>query len=203
MKTLLIGADPFPPYQYINEVGQVVGSDYETVKSIVDKMGYNANYIIEDWSIIERKFLDKEIDIVFQVQKTPEREKQYYFSNKLRDAVTSIITSISNNKDYHNIDELFKEADKLGIIENYQYGHTIDSINPSNKKKFESLDDILQAVNTGLIKFGVVDLGVYEYINMSSKYENIKVLDKLDFNRPLYVAFNDTKLRDKFNNYLD
>lgn len=203
MKYLEIGADPFPPYQYIDENGKVKGSDYETVKSVIDKMEYNANYSIEDWSIIEKRFINKEIDIVFQVQKTPEREKKYHFSKKLRDAVTSIITSTDNDFNYDNISNLFKKGDKLGVIENYQYGEVIDSIDLDSKKYYKTLEDILTDVNKGLVKFGVVDLGVYEYMNKDNVYKNIKVIDNLNFNRPLYVAFNDEFLKDKFNNYLD
>lgn len=203
MKYLEIGADPFPPYQYIDKNGKVKGSDYATIKSVVDKMGYNANYSIEDWSIIEKRFNNKEIDIVFQVQKTPEREMKYYFSKKLRDAVTSIITSLDNDFNYNNINDLFKNGDKLGVIENYQYGEVIDSIDPNNKKYYKILENILTDVNTGLVKFGVVDLGVYEYMNKDHVYRNIKIIDSLNFNRPLYVAFNDESLKDDFDNYLD
>ena len=203
MKYLEIGADPFPPYQYIDKNGKVKGSDYATIKSVVDKMGYNANYSIEDWSIIEKRFNNKEIDIVFQVQKTPEREMKYYFSKKLRDAVTSIITSLDNDFNYNNINDLFKNGDKLGVIENYKYGEVIDSIDLDSKKYYKTLEDILTDVNKGLVKFGVVDLGVYEYMNKDNVYKNIKVIDNLNFNRPLYVAFNDEFLKDKFNNYLD
>lgn len=201
MKPLVIGADPFPPYQYMDDKGEIKGSDYNTVKSIIDKMDYEAKYIIKDWSTIEEKFNEKSIDIVFQVQKTPERERNWYFSSKLRDAVTSIITSLDNTN-YNSLDELFKEQRKLGVIENYQYGEIIDSIEEEKKTYFNSLEEILQSVNEGKLAFGVVDLGVFKHINEKNNYENIKIVDKLNFNRPLYVAFNDKSVRDEFNKHL-
>lgn len=201
MKTLVIGADPFPPYQYIDENGNVCGSDYDTIKSVIDKIGYEAKYIIEEWSLIEKMFNEKNIDIVFQVQKTPEREKFWYLSEKLRDAVTSIATSL-DNINYSNIDDIFKGQGKLGVIENYQYGEIIDSIDVGNKVYFKSLEELLKAVNDGEVEFGVVDLGVFNYMNKDNIYDNIKIIDSLNFNRPLYVAFNDESLRDKFNTYI-
>ncbi len=199
MRTLVIGADPFPPYQYFDENGEIQGLDYEVVKSVIDMMGYKAKFIIDEWSLVEKAFHNKEIDIVFQVQKTPEREKNYYFSDKLRDAVTSIITSTSVT-DCNHINELFKDSLKLGVIENYQYGEVIDSIDLDNKIFFKSLDELVKSINDGITAFGVVDLGVYSHLNKENIYKNVRVLNKLNFNRPLYVAFNDKSLRDEFNN---
>ncbi len=61
---------------------------------------------------------------------------------------------------------------------------------------------MLKAVNDGEVEFGVVDLGVFNYMNKDNIYDNIKIIDSLNFNRPLYVAFNDESLRDKFNTYI-
>lgn len=201
MRHLIIGADPFPPYQYIDKNKNICGSDYDTVSLIIDRMGYKADYIIQEWSLIEKKFNNKEIDIVFQVQKTPEREKLFYFSEKLRDAVTSIVTS-TNKVHYGNIEGLFEENSKLGVIENYKYGEIIDSIGLENKKLFKSIDELLKSVNDKKVAFGVVDLGVFNHLNRQNIYNNIRVLDDMNFNRPLYVAFNDKTLRDEFNIYL-
>lgn len=202
MKSLIIGADPFPPYQYIDENGRICGLDYNIIKSIIDKMGYKADYVIEEWSVVEKMFNEKEIDIVFQVQKTPEREKHWYLSKKLRDAVTSIVTFL-DKVDYDNMDDIFKGKGKLGVIENYQYGKVIDAIDNNNKVYYKSLEEILEAVNSRKLEFGVADLGVFNYINKDNIYDNIKIIDSLNFNRPLYVAFNDESLRNEFNKYLE
>lgn len=201
MKKLIIGADPFPPYQYYDSGVEIKGTDYFTVKSIIDKMGYEAEYIIDDWSKIEKMLIDKEIDVAFQVQKTTEREKLYYFSHKLRDAKTIIVTS-SDNIHHQNIDDLFLDGSKLGVIENYKYGDIIDSIEQHKKVEFKSLEDMLEDVQKGLTSYGVADLGVFNYLNRDSNYYKLKTLRNLVFNRPLFVVFNDSQLRDKFNKHL-
>lgn len=202
MKVLNIGGDPFPPYQYLDENRNVHGLDYDIVKKTVDLMGYESKFIIDEWSVIETMLKNKELDVLFQVQKTPEREKVYYFSEKLRDAVTSIVTS-GDNVDYNVINDLFKDGSKLGVIENYQYGDEIDCIGVENKVQFKSLEDLCDSLNNKEIKFGVVDLGVFNFLNKENIYKNIKVIEKLNFNRPLYVVFNDELVRDKFNLYLN
>jgi len=201
MKTLVVGADPFPPYQYYDENGDIKGSDYDMVKAVIDKMGYEARYIIDEWSVIEKAFSEKKIDLVFQVQKTPERERKYHFSGKLRDATTSIVTW-KDKTDQGSMDELFADGSKLGVIEGYLYGDIIDSIATGSKVNFKSLEDLLQSVNSGETEYGVVDLGVFNYINRNKIYDKVKLLDKLNFNRPLYVCLNDPALRDAFDKYL-
>lgn len=201
MKTLIIGADPFPPYQYYDEKGEIRGSDYEIIKSVIDMMGYNAKFIIDDWSKIESLVIDKEIDVAFQVQKTPEREKMFYFSEKLRDAATVIVTS-GTNTELDDINDLFLDGSKLGVIQNYKYGEVIDSLEQDYKIKFKSLEDLLEAVDNGLINYGVADLGVFNYINKYNIYKNTKIMENLVFNRPLYVVFNDESLKNEFNQNL-
>lgn len=198
MKVLNVGADPFPPYQYIDKAGNIRGSDYEIMDSTIKKMGYEGRYIIDDWSKVENMFDNKELEIAFQVQKTPIREKKWHFSKKLRDAVTSIVTSL-NGVNYNNLDDLLKKGMKLGVLENYQYGEPIESINTNNLVYFKSLEDLLRAVDNQSIDLGVTDLGVFNYMNKNSVYSNIKVLEDLNFNRPLYAVLNSESLRDEFN----
>ena len=89
-----IGADPFPPFQYFDKDGNIRGSDYETINNVILKMGKQAEYILDNWDDVEQKLINKEIDIAFQVQKTHEREKKYYFSNLLIPVSLSFITRI-------------------------------------------------------------------------------------------------------------
>ena len=145
MKILLIGADPFPPYQYIGNEGNIEGSDYQTIKKVVEEMGYEANFLIDEWSVIENKLILKEIDIAFQVQKTPEREKKYFFSEKLRDAVTSI-ASHKENVSEKEISNLLDNEDKLGVIRNYKYGSPVDEIEDGKKEFFDSLEELLESL---------------------------------------------------------
>jgi len=207
-KVLFIGADPYPPYQYIDEDGKLKGLDYEVIRDIIDKMGYDAVFVIKEWSIIEELLSSKKLDVVFQVTKTPEREKRYYFSEKLRDAVEVIVTSknsipsFANMKDF--IDHLTSNNLKLGVMKGYHYGEPVDSIPDENKIPHTSTQEILDSVVSGKVDFGIIDLGILKYHikRNREKYANIKVLENLKVTRPLYVVFNDPSLRDEFNRYL-
>lgn len=203
---LKVGADPFPPYQYVDKDGKIHGLDYELVKKVLEDMGYDAEFIIDDWSKILKMFENKQLDLIFQVQKTPERERKWYFSDKLRDAITVVITSKNNKvkvKDLNDfIGKMSQHKWKLGVVKSYKYGEPFDSIPDQYKVFYSSNETLVTAVNNEKVMFGVIDLGVLNYLVEKHGLNNIRIVDNAKKARPLYVAFNDPLLRDEFNKHL-
>jgi len=200
MKKYRVGADPFPPYQFYNAIGVLEGSDYRTVDEIITKMGATAEYILDDWSKIEKKIIDKEIDIAFQVQKTSEREKLYYFSDLFRNAMTTIISF--TDEDIKSVEEIALLDKKLAIIKGYKYGDVIDQLPERIKVFCHDQQEQVEFVLQNNADYAVVDLGVFEYQAQEKEFKGVKILRHLDFSRPLYVVFNNPSVRDEFNRYL-
>ena len=198
MSVLRVGADPFPPYQYIDEEGNLSGSDYETICKVIQKMGYSADVILREWSDVEELMDAGEIDLAFQVQKTEERLSKWHFSDKLRDSTTVIISLDADSK--VSVNCLADSGEKIGVIRGYKYGDFIDSLDEHNKLACKSLEEILDCILGGRIKYGVADLGVFQYMQKgNSQYSKIKIVKDTSFNRPLYVVFNDSKICSQFN----
>jgi ABC-type amino acid transport substrate-binding protein len=200
MKKYLVGADPFPPYQFYNEIGVLEGSDYRHVEEIITKTGAITEYILDDWSKIEKKLINKEIDIAFQVQKTPEREKLYYFSTLFRNAITTIISF--TDEDIKSVEDIVLLDKKLAVIKGYKYGDVIDLLPERIKVFCKDQQEQVECVQKNKVDYAVVDLGVFEYQAQKSNFEGIKILRHLDFSRPLYVVFNNPSIRDEFNRFL-
>lgn len=200
MKKCLVGADPFPPYQFYNGLGVLEGSDYRVVNEIINKMGATAEYILDDWSKIEKKLIHKEIDMAFQVQKTPEREKLYYFSTLFRNAITTIISHV--DEDITSIEDIALLDKKLAVIKGYKYGDVIDLLPERIKVFCHDQEEQVEFIMQNKADYAVVDLGVFEYQAQEKEFKDVKILRHLDFSRPLYVVFNNPLLRDEFNRYL-
>ncbi|MEH7012376.1 transporter substrate-binding domain-containing protein [Neobacillus niacini] len=200
MKKYLVGADPFPPYQFYNEVGILEGTDYRHVDEIITKMGAIPEYILDDWSKIEKMLIDKKIDMAFQVQRTPEREKLYYFSTLLRNAITTIISF--TDEDIKSVEEIDLLDKKLAVIKGYKYGDVIDLLPERIKVFCNDQQEQVEFVVQNKADYAVVDLGVFEYQAQERDYKGVKLLRPLDFSRPLYVVFNNPSIRDEFNRYL-
>ncbi|MFO1445414.1 transporter substrate-binding domain-containing protein [Bacillus sp. Bva_UNVM-123] len=200
MKKCLVGADPFPPYQFYNGLGVLEGSDYRAVNEIINKMGATPEYILDEWSKIEKKLIHKEIDMAFQVQKTPEREKLYYFSTLFRNAITTIISLI--DEDITSIEDIALLDKKLAVIKGYKYGDVIDLLPERIKVFCHDQEEQVEFIMQNKADYAVVDLGVFEYQAQVKEFKGVKILRHLDFSRPLYVVFNNPLIRDEFNKYL-
>lgn len=200
MKILRIGADIFPPFQYIDEEGKFRGTDLEVVEKIVSKMGFQPSISLGNWEDIQEAFEDKLLDVIFQIQKTKEREEQLFFSYKLRDAVTKFITGDSAKSNV-SFDDLVTNRYKVGLIYGFQYGEQIDQLDDSCKVYYSSTEDVIEAAAEKEIDYGVVDFGVFKFLNDKMNYD-VFVVQDLDFYRPLYVGFHDEETRDSFNQYL-
>lgn len=188
-RVIKVGADPFPPYQFINEEGKAAGSDYERVSRIFREAGYEIEVLIDEWSVVEEKFLSGELDALFQVQKSPEREEKFRFSSLLRNAVTEVLTS-DKELVLRTYQEIADRGLKLGVLERYAYGKEIDELPESCKQKYESSEKLLFGIADGEVNVGVFDQGVKEYMMEKMNIQGIYPIQELEFLRPLYIMYH-------------
>lgn len=197
-KIINIGADPFPPYQYYDEDGNLKGSDYENIKNKFENMGYEVNIVLDEWKIIEDNIVNKKLDAAFQVQYTKERESKYFFSNLFRNAITEVVTGNPEIK-INSYKEIEENKLTLGVIANYTYGDDIDNIDSSLKVSYKDQTELLKAINDKVVDLGIFDKGVKEYILEKEEFSNIHSIKALEFIRPLYVVFSNESLRNEWN----
>jgi len=195
MKKLKVCADPFPPYQYFDEEGQIKGSDYSRVKAALEKAGYDTEFIIDSWENIYTAFENGEMDVLFQAQDSPERIARFKLSEKLRNADTDILTLNPNLIGLERHSDL---ADyRIGVIKGFNNGPEIDELPDICKIEFEGTPEVLEGLRSGETDFAVGDSGVIGFL--SKPEDNFLAVRKLRYSRPLYVLFNDETIRDDFN----
>jgi polar amino acid transport system substrate-binding protein len=196
-----IGADPFPPYQYYDGRGILRGSDFERVREAGAAAGFEMEFEIGEWDRIERSFYERRLDAVFQVQKTPEREKHFLFSKLLRNAVTEFITGRADSK-ADSFEDLVAGNCRFGLIRNYAYGEPLDSLNPALKTLYPDQESLLVAIAEKEVDAGVFDQGVKNFLMEKLGISAIYTLPSLNFLRPLYMAFHNGEIRDAFDRFL-
>lgn len=198
-RKLLIGADPFPPYQYLDANGVVQGTDFELVREAFVRAGYQIEVRLDAWPIVEAAARSGELDAAFQVQRTPERESLYQFSDLLRQATTEVITSNPYLRRLDSYKDIATRHLIVGVMANYAYGEEIDSLDTSYKQEYADQTTLLKAISSGEVDIGIFDQGVKMYLMQKAGIDNLHVIDELTFERPLYVIFSDPVLRDAFN----
>lgn len=189
-KQIRIGADPFPPYQYYDGQGILRGSDFERVRGAgAGAAGFEMEFEIDEWSRIEGAFYERRLDTVFQVQKTPEREKHFLFSKPLRNAVTEFITVRADIK-ADSFENLAAGNCRFGLIQNYAYGEPLDSLNPILKTLHPDQESLLAAIAGQKVDAGVFDQGVKNFLMEKLGLSTIYTLPSPNFFAPPVHGFS-------------
>lgn len=195
MKKIKICADPFPPYQYMNEDGEAEGLDYGLIRDVLCDAGFSTDIKIAPWNEVIGAFERKEYDVLFQVQDTPERREKYFLSYKLRDAVTDVVKAAGSDVQADSYDDL--SGYRVGLIAGFANGEDIDSLPGDCRVMHEDTREMIDSLLSGKIDVAVGDRGVVKYLLGAD--ENLVPIEALTYRRPLYVMFHDRDLRDRFN----
>lgn len=103
------------PYFYINDKAKVCGEYNEIVKLLSKRLNFKVEYVNYNLSELLKELEYGEIDLVVGINKTPEREKFFEFSNDyINDKQYSIYTN--KNIEYGNLEAL--NGMKMGYMEN-------------------------------------------------------------------------------------
>lgn len=141
--------------------------------------------------------------MVFQVQKTKEREKTSYFSDKIRDAKTGIITNSKKmSNEIQKIEDILKKKKILAVIEGYNYGDIIDSIDKKYKKAYKNDKGLINHLNSSEDGFAVFDIGVFNSLKDTIN-KKLYIIEGLGFTRELFVMFKEKDIRDEFNKWIN
>lgn len=103
------------PYFYIDDKAKVCGEYNEIVKSLSKRLNFKVEYVNYSLSELLKELEAGEIDLVVGINKTPEREKIFEFSNNyINEKKYSVYTN--KNIRYGNLEAL--NGMKMGYIEN-------------------------------------------------------------------------------------
>ena len=116
---LPVSSAEFPPFEYTDAAGQVMGTDTEIVAQVFKRMGYQAQIRIAPWSRVEEEGQLGTIAAIFSITKTAEREQHYYFSAPISNAKDVLYKLKSNRLNWTTVDDL--KPLRVGVSAKYQY----------------------------------------------------------------------------------
>ncbi|MGB0495197.1 MAG: substrate-binding periplasmic protein [Kangiellaceae bacterium] len=135
---LILGWDPWEPYQYLTPDNHVKGLDIELIQSTASQIGCSVKFEQGEWVDLLDYLKSGKIDMLGGASKTPSRESFAIFSDPYRHESFVLYLqseSVDNFKE-KSIYELMDEKFRLGITEDYIYGDAISSI--QENKAYES-----------------------------------------------------------------
>lgn len=200
-KHVIIAADPFPPYQYFDENGNIIGTDAEICRNVLTNAGFDVEVMLDDWGKVNEMVAEHTIDAVFQIAPTPARLAKFFFSDPYRNSYTDIVTA-DPDLAFSGREEFAASGTKVGMIGGYVYGDYYDYELKDVFVPYNSIEEQLRAVSSGEVKTGVFDRGTREFKSNELGIDNIRIVENLSDERPIFIMFHNEELRDIFNVYL-
>jgi polar amino acid transport system substrate-binding protein len=180
-------ADPYPPYQY-EEEGEVRGIDHEIVVAAFAVHGIATQTLLLPWADCLDRVQRGQADGIFQILPTPERQKLFLFSARLRTENTLVLRMKSRSQAWAAEADSFRGR-RLGILEGYSYGPAVDGLGESEKLGRKSQRELLEALVAGEVDLILMDAGVAAYLTDKLGISGTEAVPGFSIQRPLHVAF--------------
>lgn len=185
---LIVGLLPnSPPYQFINDEGEVSGIFIDYLKIIEDKLDYKFKKIYSsDFS----KLLDGtrigSIDMLLEVQETESRLKYLNFTPPLISHEHVIIVP-KDHADVKNIEDI--KTERIAVVNNYAIKEYLDKQYPDlNYISKTSNLECLRSVSTGGADAFVCQQAVVTYMIDNEGISNLKITGEVGFTNRLAIG---------------
>ncbi len=164
----------WPPYEFIDQAGQLQGLSADIIRLVEQKIGVEFNIISKfSWSETLKKAQHHEIDMLSSIVKTEERKQFLSFTQAYLSPPTVIIT----HKDSTAVLNLNELKSKTVVVENQYYTHKLLAEKYPDIKLllFNNTSDALKALSHGKADAYIGNQGSANWIAEQNALTNLKV----------------------------
>jgi polar amino acid transport system substrate-binding protein len=137
---LVLGWDPWEPYQYQSRDGEVTGLDVDLFREAARRTGCTVSFVQGDWARLLMKLKKGEVDVLLGASITPSRKSFAYFSEPYRSESWVLYVRTGDVEHYQgrSLKALLDSGVRIGLVNEYVYGETIASFrdNPRYEPQF-------------------------------------------------------------------
>ena len=168
--TLRVGWEPYAPYTFADENGEVTGADIELIGAIAEQIGCVIVPVELPWARIVKEVEQGTLDVSTSTSRTPEREQWALFSQPYRDTEIAIYVRRGETPRFalRGLADIPGQRLRLGVIVDYYYGAAVAeaSADPAFAAWLDGAPDyptnIRKLVNGRIDGFLVEDVAVVE-----------------------------------------
>ena len=177
-----VGIHEYPPLviRKVNKENEFDGISIQYLRIIEKVIGVNFEYVpFESWSELLEQVKTNNIDIIFAIQQTPERDSFLLFTEPYLSSNNQIIARKDKSspiKLNHNSNQ------KVSVVEHSALHHYLKEIYP--KLKLVLVKDELNAlakVSTGDVDFSVGEISRISYYFQKELFSNLTIAGTIDF----------------------
>lgn len=128
--SILMGWDPWEPYQYRDVDGRMRGLDVELAHLIASEAGCTLRFEEGRWGSLVRQLQEGNIDMLAAATRTPSRESFAYFSAPYRaeDFKLYVRAGEASKYPFTDLTQLLSSGFRVGVTEQYVYGDAISRL---------------------------------------------------------------------------
>lgn len=137
---LVMGWDPWEPYQYQIDGIHVFGLDVDLLTAVVHSAGCSLDFRQGSWTELLGMLKSGDVDVLAGATRTAEREEFAHFTRPYRDEEFLIYVRSGQHDALSSLslDEMAANGMTFGVIDGYLYGDTVTRLqdNPDHEGQF-------------------------------------------------------------------
>lgn len=192
----------YPPYYYQTD-REISGICVDIIDSVAARLGIKIVYKQYPWKRMLLSAEKGDVDAVFPLFKTVERERYLLFGDLILayEEVNFFVDKNSPLKTFENIDEVFNTP--IGVVDGYSYGTYFDSRKDIKKVVTQGDYHLMKMFQYNRFQVGIGNRYVVMYNSAKLGIEeNVSFLEPPLSREPLYLAFSKkSKKTHLYNNF--
>ncbi len=160
---LVMGWDPWEPYQYEIAGGQVFGLDVDLVTAVVRNADCDIDFRKGSWRELLQQLEAGEIDLLAGATRTADREAFARFTRPYRDEAFLLYVPAARMEELAGLDleQVMDQGLRIGVIEDYLYGDPVAAFQDDSEHAGQFVYSALAETNIARLIDGAVD-GIIE-----------------------------------------
>lgn len=156
---LVMGWDPWEPYQYEIAGGHVFGLDVDLVTAVARQADCTLSFRKGTWRDLLQLLSDGEIDLLAGATSTPERQEFARFTDPYRDEQFQLFVTADRlaSSEAMNLSALINEGWQIGVVEGYLYPDAITSLQDDDSTRDGFVYSAMAETNMSRLLEGAVD----------------------------------------------
>ncbi len=182
--------EPYPPYQYMDESGQIRGLDIELLKAVAAAAKCHVSFQHLPWKRGLALLSKGLIDVGSGASKTKKRSKYAYFSVPYRDEAMSIYIQREPNKplQFTNLTQLANSSANIGIVIGYTYGNEFSKLRTAKAFKGRLSEVLSDSINIHKLAANRIDAILIEQFGGAQLIDQVAEVNARIQRHPLKIV---------------
>lgn len=176
---LIVGWEPWPPYQFEGDDGQITGLDGDLINAITTEMGCTLTWAQTTWKRQLAGVESGEYNAVMSASHTDERAVWGNFSDVYRQSANHLVLAKKLEGQFDSLESFLAAGKKLGVMKDYHYGDEVMVLLGSDQYRKQVQDTLAANANIKKLSSGRVDGILMDVFVISSLKREMGVADKL------------------------